>query len=317
MEERIIDRENERKIRVKRTADGNIERVEDELVPEQDESEEPIAEEEITVDFPEEETEEYDENLVGLTPSQLQKELERREKIRQEAYAERDKLLASAEMWIEKGEYAQAEQLCGDALVYDGESVAAAQKLWLARTKNFQDDEPLYLEKYAQQLSESKEEVRAYVLARVSERLRRAREEDVAEEAPLAEKFGSEQEKRRAAFGENRKYYLFRLVAVAAVFVLMGIGAAVSANFIVRTTTSVPLFFTVGFGALALVFLGVTFFFLRKWLVADRLCRENERLASTEDGARLETLRRRIRCATLILEGTEEGAAEAVSDRFE
>ena len=67
MEERLIDKDESRKIKIKHTAEG--EDVVDALAP--DGEEEAVEEEETDyiVELPEED-EEYDEDLVGLTPSQ-------------------------------------------------------------------------------------------------------------------------------------------------------------------------------------------------------------------------------------------------------
>lgn len=309
MEERIIERENERKIRVKRTADGDIQNVEDELAPESE-----TEETEVSVDFPEEAQEEdapeeYDESLVGLTPSQLEKELERREKLRREAYAERDKLLAGANEMLEKSKYAEAEEFCRDALVYDGSSDEAQRLLWIAMTKDFTDDAPFYKEENARSLASSGEDLRSFVLSRAGKRLRDGLAQDLAEEAPVAARVEEAQNRRRGAFAENRRYYLVRLVALSCVILLFVVGCIVSMQFIVRTKSVLPIVLAAAFGGLAVVVLVFWIVFARKLLVADRYCRANEQLSSTEDGATLLVLRNRIRCARLAL-GEEDGETQ-------
>ena len=66
MEERIVDKDDERLIRIRRTKDGVD--AEDALA---DEGEEEQTED-VVFEIPDEE---FDEDLVGLTPSQLQREL--------------------------------------------------------------------------------------------------------------------------------------------------------------------------------------------------------------------------------------------------
>jgi len=122
------------------------------------------------------------------------------------------------------------------------------------------------------------------------------------EAEPLRETVAAGQASRRGAFAENRKYYLVRTAVAAAVVFLMIVGIAVSAYFIVRTTTNIPLILTGVFGGLTFVSLVVALMVGRKLLVANRLCRENEKMGSTEDGERLEDLERTIESLKLYLE---------------
>lgn len=118
MEERIIDREREIKIKRKREGDDAV----DALAA--DETEDEIPEEELVLEFPE--GEEYDEDLVGLTPSQLKEELARREKALSEAREESKKLAALGEEKLAEGSYDEAESLFGQATVYDIEKIGRA-----------------------------------------------------------------------------------------------------------------------------------------------------------------------------------------------
>ena len=68
MEERIIDDEYGRGIRMKKTKDGYVD-VTDELAPETDEvdTDQEMAEDEVAFEFPMMDMEEDDEDLVGLS----------------------------------------------------------------------------------------------------------------------------------------------------------------------------------------------------------------------------------------------------------
>ena len=95
MEERIIEDEG-RTIKVKRNALGGIEDATDGAADGEtsEGASSPESREddvEFAVEFPEEE---YDEDMVGLTPSQLKKLQEERERARREAEEARDKLIA-------------------------------------------------------------------------------------------------------------------------------------------------------------------------------------------------------------------------------
>ena len=91
MEERIIDDEYGRGVRLRKTKDGYVD-VTDELAPEnelQNGETEDGAEEEIAFEFPEFATDEDDEELATLTPEEAQELLRRREeeaKERQQNY---------------------------------------------------------------------------------------------------------------------------------------------------------------------------------------------------------------------------------------
>ena len=269
MEERIIDTEDSRKIKIKRTAEGGIADAEDALAEESGEA----VEEEIVFDLPE--TDEYDEDLVGLTPSQLEAELKRRERAAEEARREHDGLVSLAEEAYAAKDYAKAESLYGQALVYVPDSAAAQRGLWTARTSDFTDTEPFYDEDNALALAQSDEETRAFVLGRAGNKLNAEREALLAEIEPLRPVVTEAQEKRRAAFAANRKYYLVRFGGLLGAFVLALIGIFVSASYIVRTTTIVPVVLTAVFGGVALLFLALTIVCSRKLLVAHRLCAEN------------------------------------------
>lgn len=298
MEERIIDDEEGRKIRLIRLQNGETDAVEDTADAETAEAENGETVEEFVVDYPD--SDEYDEDLVGLTPSQLQEELERREKAMREAREQSEKFTAEADEKLAAGDFGGAEELYEQAVMFDVENEPAGRGLWLARTKNFTDDGAFYKESNAEQLAGSPEAVKAFVLERTEERLRAAREEFRTEAAPLRETVEKKQEERREPFLANRKYYLIRLYVCAAAIAVFLIALIVSSRFIVRTVSPAPVVLTAVFGALAFLFLIALAMLSRKYIVADRLCRLNEKLSSTEEGARLEDLENRIRCLDLI-----------------
>ena len=131
MEERMIDDEELRKVKLKKTAEGETDAVEDDG-----------TEEEYVFDVPEEE---YDEALVGLTPSQLERALEERKKAEEEARAEFAKLIASGEEALAAGDYVEAETFYAQADRYVFEDERVPVGLWTARTRNFTLKEPFYV----------------------------------------------------------------------------------------------------------------------------------------------------------------------------
>ncbi len=293
MEERIID--NEREIKIKRKREGAD--YVDALA--EDGAAEEIPEEELILELPE--GEEYDEDLVGLTPSQLKEELARREKAMREAREESKKLTAAGAEQLGAEAYGEAEDLFAQAVMYDPDNAEAGKGLWLARTKNFTDDEAFFQDTNAEELNAANEEVRAYVLEQAGERLRVDRETLRAECAPLKAEVEESRAYRRGYFSDHKKYYLVRFGAWLGLFALLVLGAGISASFIYSTRGILPVALTGGFGAAAALSLVFVVVFSRKLLVASRLCRENERPASTETGARLEYLEERLRCLDIIL----------------
>ena len=294
MEHRELDDEELRKIKVKRNVVGGIEDATEGDGEETEESE-------IVFDLPEEDGE-YDEDLVGLTPSQLKREMERREKAQEEARLTCARLIEDGNNERTGGNWEAAEPFYMQALLYDPDNVEAQKGLWICRTKNFKDDGVFSEPEKAEEFSAANDEVKAYVRGKVGERLQAQLSDAEREAEPLRETVAAGQASRRDAFAENRKYYLVRTAVAAAVVFLMIVGIAVSAYFIVRTTTNIPLILTGVFGGLTFVSLVVALMVGRKLLVANRLCRETEKMGSTEDGERLEDLERTIESLKLYLE---------------
>ena len=101
MEERIIDKDDPRKIRIKHTAEGDD--VVDPLALGAEEEDLSDEEADYIVELPEDAEEGYDEDLVGLTPSQLKARLEEKKR------AERcGQLLAEAQTKLENSDFDNA-----------------------------------------------------------------------------------------------------------------------------------------------------------------------------------------------------------------
>ena len=147
MEERLIDKDDERLIRIKKKQDEVD--AEDATLP--DGGEEAPAEEEVLVTLPEEEDEEYDEDLVGLTPSELAREKARRQKAEEEAKDECAKLLTAAEEELRNENYERAASFFEQAASYGFEEERVAKGLWTARTKNFTATDAFYNAEYAEE----------------------------------------------------------------------------------------------------------------------------------------------------------------------
>lgn len=295
MEERLMD--DPRKIKVKRNAVGGIEDATDELVPEGEEVELEIPEEELILPDGE-----LDEDLVGLAPSQLEKELERRKKEAEEAAAERDKLLAAGEDLLKKQKYEEAEPLFAQALVYDPECKRAEEAVWLCRTQNFTQTDSLYRREYAEEFSDADPAVKRLLWEKLGEKLKEEKESFEEEAVPLREKVRGAQKERRGAFLANRNYYRWRLLVFVAIFCALVVAMSICGAQIVHVRVNTPVYLTIVFGALALLDLIPVIILSRKFVVAQRLVRDNEKLSSTDDGERLEELETALETLSLYLE---------------
>ncbi len=296
MEERIIEKEEGRKIKVTRTAAGGI----DDAV-EEGTAAGTAETEEVVLDLPEGAEDEYDEDLVGLTPSQLQRALEERKRAEEEARAECEKLLAEAKQAMSAKKYEQAETLYRQALVYDADCREAKEGVWLSATRNFEDLSVFYRKETAEALSDADAEEKAFIRAHAGERLQKERDEIAAEEEPLFLTFSEARKKRRDVFGQNRRYYLLRFAIFLGITLLFAIAAGVSSYFIVRTQSIAPVVLTIVFGALCVLALAVMIVFSRKLYEACRYCSANEKLSSTEEGKRLAFLQERLQCLDSVL----------------
>lgn len=319
MEERIIEDEG-RTIKVRRNALGGIEDATDGALPEGGTAEGASSPDagpggteedvEFAVDFPEEE---YDEDMVGLTPSQLKRAQEERERARREAEEARDKLIAEGKKALSSLDYAAAEKFYSQALTYDGESAEALLGVWESRTQGFTDDSPFFIEENAEKFAAMPEEVRSSILERVGSRLQDARQGILEEMRPLKAAVEEAREARRGALDANKRYYLVRTAAfgIAAVLflALMGVFSA----FLLRTSGSWPAVCMAVFGGLALLCLIFLVVFLRGLVFALRLSHDNEKNEGTEDGRRLALLEREEHCLRLVLEGEEEPAFDEES----
>lgn len=290
MEERIID--DPRKIKVKRNAAGGVEDATDALAADGGQEDG----EELVLDVPEEELMEgLDEDLIGLAPSQLEAELERRRKEAEEAEKERDRILAAAEDLFAKGRYEKAEPLFAQALAIDPTCTRAQNALWLCRSGNFTSTEGLLNETCAREFAEADDDTRAFVLGALGERMKTEKAALEGEAVPLRARVRAGQEKRREAFKNNRDYYRVRFFAVIGAMLFLLIAAGISSAFIARTPGYLPVVFVIAFAACAVVLLPLALYLARKLFVAQKYCLDNEKLSSTEEGEKLEEIEERIR----------------------
>ena len=300
MEERIIDEEIGRKIRVKKLQDGTTDVV-DELAESEsangaDGAENvengEVSEEEFAFELPE--MEEDDEDLAGLSPEEalaLRQKKAEEEAARRAEYAA---LVATGEEQLTAGDFAAAEVTFEKALLLDDEATAASVGYWRAKTEDFENPDVLideYLESGFENLEfdlgyQATEIIKAEFKAKFARRYN----ELVAEEEPLKEKVLGAQERRRAILKPRRKKSAIAFGISSAAFVGSLAATAVFAmkNFTVKGDAyMLP---TIIAGAVSAVVFGVFGVFTNKFVNACRIYRANEKLSSTDDGARLEEI---------------------------
>ena len=289
MEERIIDDEYGRGIRLKKTKDGYVD-VTDELA-EGTENLETEAEEgdEIAFEFPM--LDEDDEDLVGLSNEEA---LALRKKKAEEAAKrkkEYDQYCAEGDALLAEGDFAGAEKKFESALPLDDEAMEASVGYWRAKTSDFAQPDVL-IDEYVEAGIESLEFDLGYratdVLREKYEDVFRKRIQELeAEEAPLAAKVEDARVRRRVILNKrlrNRAIaFCLALLPFVAGLVLTAIYG--SKNF--TTLGSEYMMPTIIFACVSVV-LFIPFGVCTNYLINGvRMKRRNERLSSTEDGERL------------------------------
>ena len=294
MEERIIDDEYGRGIRLKKTKEGYVD-VTDELAERNEAPTEEDEGEEVAFEFPVLETDEDDEDLVGLSPEEAMALKKRKEEEARQRKEEYERLCKEGDELLQSGSFHSAELKFEKALALDEEATDASVGYWRAKTSDFAEPDVL-IEEYVEAGIESLEFDLGYRAAEiVKENYRSVFEKRVAEleeeETPLAQTVEGKQAARREVLGARLKrstiafcVALLPTVALLALTLVYGLK-----NFSTRTNEYVT----------PTIVLGVAFFVVfiafilvaNKWINDFRIRRANENLASTEEGARLVEIR--------------------------
>ena len=327
MEERIIDDEYARGIRLKKTKDGYVDatdelaekerRAAEELEADEldataeeeneaageteeplvldglDESLEETAGEEVRFEFPD--LEEDDEDLVNLTPEEaiaLRKQKEAEEAERKATYK---RLCEEGEELLVSGSFKAAELKFEKALGYDEEAVEAAVGYWRSKTSDFTSPDAL-AEEYAETGFESLEnDLGESAVEKIKERYKSVFEGRLAaleeEEKPLEAEVLEKQEKRRAILKKRISSALKKTLCTGIPMAVLLICTIV---FGVRIPTRLDGLFvglTIGAGIACFICFILFGVFANKLVNARRINRANEDLSSTEDGEKLLKIR--------------------------
>jgi len=294
MEERIIDDEYGRGVRLRKTKDGFVD-VTDELTDgELPEGEE--AGEEIAFEFPTlENFDQDDEDLVDLSPEEAERVRKEKAEAIVRRQADYQRICAQGEKLLESGSYHAAELEYEKALQLDETATEASVGYWRAKTADFTKPDVLASE-YVDAGIESLEYDLGYEATDIIKKKYRSAfekriEELTEEEKPLAKKVEEKQEARREILSTRKLRWgiAFILCTIPTVAVIIAAIVVGLSNFGAPDTRYlVPTIVLAGVSiVLFIAFMIVT----NKYINAGRMYRKNERLSSTEDGLRLLEIR--------------------------
>ncbi len=291
-EERIVDDEFGRGVKLRKTKDGYVDVTDEALdkAPDAPETDEEVGEE-ISFAFPMMEGEEDDEDLVGLTPEQaaeLRKQKAEAAARRREEY---EQLLAAGDTLLATGSFHAAELEFEKALQLDDPATEASVGYWRAKTADFTNPDVL-IEEYLEAGIESLEYDLGYEAVEIIKKdyrhvFEKRFAELKAEEEPLFLEVSSKQEKRRSILKERRKKSIIGFVATAVptfVCILLAVIFGLK-NFSTPDDRYIPV--TIVLIALSAVLFIVFGLFTNKMINTFRIYRTNEKLTSTDEGERL------------------------------
>lgn len=295
MEERIIDDEYGRGIRLKKTKDGYVD-VTDELVEEgfDDESLTDMEEvDEVEFEFPD--MEEDDEDLVGLSPEEAARVRKEKAEAAERLRAEYDAACKEGEALLENEDFAAAERKYEEALQLDGIATQASVGYWRAKTSNFANPDVL-IDEYVESGIDGMEYDLGYEAVQIIKREYHGRFEQrivelTAEEKPLAKEVRATQSRRREYLSQRRTkamiaFVLTALPFIAGLIVTLVIGLK---NF--STPDNRYVVPTIVMGAVSAALFAVFGVFINKLINACRIYNANENLLSTDEGTRLVEIR--------------------------
>ncbi len=312
-EERIIDDEYGRGVKLRKTKDGFVD-VTDELLDGGEETEE--QGEEISFAFPILEGEEDDEDLVGLTPEEAaalrQKKIEAAQK-RKEEY---ERTVTEGNALLDTNSFHAAELKFERALKLDDAATEASVGYWRAKTENFTNPDVL-IEEYVEPGIESLEYDLGYEAVEIIRRDYRAQLEKrylelKEEEEPLFIEVSGKQSRRREILKTRRKNSVIAFAVAAVPLLVCLILTAVFGLKITSTDDGRFIPYTVVFGVLSAVGFFVFILLSNKLLNACRMFAKNEKLTSTEEGERLFRIQEYMDLYVALLEvaGDEEETEE-------
>ncbi len=314
MEERIVDDEYGRGVKLKKTKDGYVDVTDAELEENQDLEAEETSEEAL-FEFPSFDTDVDDEELATLTPEEAMALKKQREAQAAERLAEYQKYCQEGERQLEEGSFHAAELQFEKALWLDDEPTQASVGYWRAKTADFSNPDALAEEYLYAGFDNLEADVGYKAVDILRERyqsvFQKRMQELETQEQPLVENVESKQIARREVLKERLKisglYSAIAALPMLACLILTIVFAVkiptVKENTFILPTIICGALFFVGF----IVFLIVS----NKMFNVLRMRKENERISSTEEGQRLVEIRAYKAIYKYFLLDTTQNAEEA------
>ncbi|MBQ8295166.1 MAG: ABC transporter permease [Clostridia bacterium] len=331
MEERIIDDEIGRGVRLKKTKDGYVD-VTDELTGGAEDAENVDGDgEEISFEFPVYE-DETDEDLIGLDPEEAAKKKREKEEAIARRKADCEQFCVEGEELLVTGSFKAAQLKFEKALSFV--DPAKDDETWnalvgrcrvgesRAKTADFTDPDA-FVEQYVEEGVESFEYDMGYVAMEEIKQtyhdvFAKRLAELTAEETPLADEVESKQQKRRVYLKERLKT---SAIVFGVVTLLLVAALGVTVHFILqnfKTPDNRYMIPTIICGAASLAVFIVFAVFTNKLINAFRIYRANEDLESTENGERLVEIRGYKELYEYLLEDyVEKEETEVAEDQTE
>ncbi len=311
MEERIIDDEYGRGIRLRKTENGYVD-VTDELVENGDELDD-MNYDEIAFEFPD--MDEDDEDLVSLTPEEA---IELRKRKAEEIENRRRQYAQSCEdgeRLLDSGSFHAAELKFEMALKIDPYGKDATVGYWRAKTANFTNPDALMSE-YAEIGIENLEGDLGYeavdeIKRRYPEVFAKRLSDLQAEKTPIETEVLEKRENRRKVITGKLTKAAWRFSIAAIISLLLLTATIVLGTKIFSTRNGEFILPTIISGVVFTVALIVTLVFTNKLLNVVRIYRLNERNDSTELGRKLLEINNYIE---LYEEFTSVNGVEEASD---
>lgn len=290
MEERTLDDDIEKGLKLKKKEDG-----------EETISEETESEGEIVLDIPV--IEEDNEELADMTPEQAAAYIKQREEEQAKLLERKDDLKAEAVSAEENGEGDRAEELYYNILELDPADLTANVGYARKITKDFSlyDDFSFVKETYQKGLESAGEDFTAAIKDTCEKNIRAEIDVLKGEEAELNKKVEEKRASRREAFKADynvKKKAFLRELILFAVFAAMTVAFALN---IATVSSAVFLVLTILAGVATAIFLVLLLIDTNKFSTARHRVKENERDGATKDGKALIAVREKIEFLSSII----------------
>lgn len=281
MEERIIDDDIKKNLRLKKTDDG-YEEVDDDALDGE-------------VMFEVTDLEEDDEELAGLSPEEAIEYRKRKAEEAAQRQAEYERLCKEGAELLETGSFKAAELKYEKALDLDKEAKDASVGYWRAKTADFTEPDALVEEYYEAGYENLEYDLGYDAVLEIKEKFKpvfeRRMDELTGEETALNETFVEKQAERREILNARaKKAWLWFGVTFAPTFITL-ILAIVFGTKILSTPDGRYIAPTAVFAGVFVVVFIVFGVMTNKLLNVMRIRRANEKLSSTEDGRELLRIR--------------------------